>query len=76
MAHSHGKYTDFEGLRERAVALRRRGHSLRQIRDELKIFNNDILNQLVKGEPPPEWSEIWANHNARLYEVTCADASL
>lgn len=27
-------------------------------------------------EPPPEWSEIWANHNARLYEVTCADASL
>ncbi|MFF4547534.1 hypothetical protein ACFY1J_25445 [Streptomyces sp. NPDC001406] len=54
MAHSHGKYTDFEGLRERAVALRRRGYSLRQIRDELKIFNNDILNQLVKGEPPPE----------------------
>ncbi|MFF4564223.1 hypothetical protein [Streptomyces sp. NPDC001435] len=57
MAHSHGKYTDFEGLRERAVALRRRGYSLRQIRDELKIFNNDILNQLVKGEPPPEWTK-------------------
>jgi transcriptional regulator with XRE-family HTH domain len=57
MAHAHGKYTDFEGLRERAVALRRGGHSLRQIRDELKIFNNDILNQLVKGEPPPEWTK-------------------
>ncbi|MEV6022647.1 hypothetical protein [Streptomyces sp. NPDC052036] len=53
MAHAQGKYADFEGLRERAVALRRSGHSLRQIRDELNIFNNDILNQLVKGEPPP-----------------------
>ncbi|MGW7407263.1 hypothetical protein ACWGI9_26690 [Streptomyces sp. NPDC054833] len=57
MAHSHGKYTDFEELRDRAVALRREGYSLRQIRDELKIFNNDILNQLVKGEPPPEWTK-------------------
>lgn len=57
MAHSPGKYADFEGLRERAVALRRAGLSLRQIRDELKIFNNDILNQLVKGEPPPEWTK-------------------
>ncbi|CAM5633488.1 hypothetical protein SVIOM74S_04525 [Streptomyces violarus] len=52
MTHAPGKYADFEGLRERAVALRRSGYSLRQIRDELKIFNNDILNQLVKGEPP------------------------
>ncbi|MFF8999185.1 hypothetical protein ACF1GW_25895 [Streptomyces achromogenes] len=57
MAQTHGKYADFEGLRERAVALRRSGHSLRQIRDELKIFNNDLLNQLVKGEPPPEWTK-------------------
>ncbi|GAA3789719.1 hypothetical protein [Streptomyces chiangmaiensis] len=57
MAHAHGKYADFEGLRERAVALRRSGLSLRQIRDELKVFNNDILNQLVKGEPPPEWTK-------------------
>ncbi|WBO65807.1 helix-turn-helix domain-containing protein [Streptomyces camelliae] len=57
MTHAPGKYADFEGLRERAVALRRAGYSLRQIRDELKIFNNDILNQLVKGEPPPEWTK-------------------
>ncbi|MEV5145968.1 helix-turn-helix domain-containing protein [Streptomyces sp. NPDC052727] len=57
MAHSPGKYADFEGLREQAVALRRAGHSLRQIRDELKIYNNDILNQLVKGEPPPDWTK-------------------
>ncbi|MGW3125286.1 hypothetical protein [Streptomyces sp. NPDC001123] len=57
MAHTPGKYQDIEGLRERAVALRRGGYSLRQIRDELKIFNNDILNRLVKGEPPPEWTK-------------------
>ncbi|MFJ4360287.1 hypothetical protein ACIP25_28880 [Streptomyces massasporeus] len=57
MAHASGKYADFEGLREKAVALRRQGLSLRQIRDELKIYNNDILNQLVKGEPPPAWTK-------------------
>ncbi|MGW0511048.1 helix-turn-helix domain-containing protein [Streptomyces olivaceoviridis] len=57
MAHSPGKYADFETLREQAITLRRAGHSLRQIRGELKIYNNDILNQLVKGEPPPEWTK-------------------
>ncbi|NUV55650.1 hypothetical protein G6W51_22630 [Streptomyces coelicolor] len=57
MAHPTGKYADFEGLREQAVALRRAGYSLRQIREELKIYNNDILNQLVKGEPPPAWTK-------------------
>jgi hypothetical protein len=57
MAQTHGTYADFEGLRERAVALRRSGYSLRQIRDELKIYNNDLLNQLVQGEPPPEWTK-------------------
>ncbi|WP_436840675.1 hypothetical protein [Streptomyces griseoloalbus] len=57
MTHASGTYADFESLRERAVALRRAGYSLRQIRDELKIHNNDILNQLVKGEPPPAWTK-------------------
>ncbi|MFF9604802.1 hypothetical protein ACF1GY_21355 [Streptomyces sp. NPDC014684] len=60
MTHSRGKssrYDDFETLRKRAVALRREGYSLRQIRDELKVFNNDILNRLMKGEPPPEWTK-------------------
>jgi orotate phosphoribosyltransferase-like protein len=57
MTHAPGTYPDFEDLRERAIALRRAGHSLRQIRDELKIFNNDILNQPVKGEPPPQWTK-------------------
>ncbi|WP_406401780.1 hypothetical protein OH805_21925 [Streptomyces sp. NBC_00879] len=57
MTEIHGKYADFEGLREQAIALRREGLSLRQIRDRLKVHNNDILNRLVKGEPPPEWTK-------------------
>ncbi|MEU8990058.1 hypothetical protein AB0C98_27110 [Streptomyces sp. NPDC048558] len=57
MAHALGKYTDFEGLRERAVALRRAGLSRRQIRDRLHVDNNDILNRLLEGEPPPEWTK-------------------
>ena len=56
MAHASGKYADFEGLREQAVALRRAGLSRRQIRDRLHVDNNDILNRLLQGEPPPEWT--------------------
>ncbi|MBA4865358.1 hypothetical protein H1V43_29275 [Streptomyces sp. PSKA54] len=52
-----GKYADFEGLREQAVALRRAGLSRRQIRDRLHVDNNDILNRLLEGEPPPEWTK-------------------
>ena len=43
-------------LREQAVALRRAGLSRRQIRDELKLWNNDKLNRLLRDEPPPEWT--------------------
>ncbi|MFJ8465664.1 hypothetical protein [Streptomyces swartbergensis] len=57
MTHASGKYADFEGLRERAVALRRAGLSRRQIRDRLHVDNNDILNRLLEGEPPPEWTK-------------------
>ncbi|KUO18926.1 hypothetical protein [Streptomyces dysideae] len=57
MAHVQGKYADFEGLREQAVTLRRRGYSLRQIRDELQVHNKEILQRLVEGEPPPEWTK-------------------
>ncbi|WP_149179880.1 hypothetical protein [Streptomyces sp. TRM49041] len=57
MTTATGKYADFETLRTQAVALRREGLSLRQIRDRLGIHNNDILNRLVKGEPPPEWTK-------------------
>jgi transcriptional regulator with XRE-family HTH domain len=56
MAHPQGKYADFEGLPEQVVALRRAGLSRRQIRDRLHIDNNDILNRLLEGEPPPEWT--------------------
>lgn len=49
--------TTFEELRERAIALRRDGLSRRQIRDRLKVSNNDILNRLLEGEPPPAWTK-------------------
>ncbi|MEU6993251.1 hypothetical protein ABZ953_21660 [Streptomyces sp. NPDC046465] len=51
-----GKYGDFEGLRERAVALRREGLSLRQIADELGVRNKETLSRLVQGEPPAVWT--------------------
>ena len=57
MAHSIGKYADFEVLREQAVEPRRAGLSRRQIRDRLHVDNNDILNRLLEGEPPPEWTK-------------------
>ncbi|ARF73016.1 hypothetical protein B7C62_12620 [Kitasatospora albolonga] len=52
-----GKYADFEGLRARAVALRREGLSRRQIRDRLHVDNNNLLNRLLQGEPAPEWTK-------------------
>lgn len=57
MTHASGKYADFEGLREKAVTLRREGLSRRQIRDRLYVDNNDILNRLLEGEPAPEWTK-------------------
>ncbi|MHC5904663.1 hypothetical protein ACVNF4_12260 [Streptomyces sp. S6] len=57
MAHAPDKYTDFEGLRTQAVALRRSGLSRRQIRDRLHVDNNDLLNRLLDGEPAPEWTK-------------------
>ncbi|MET9474736.1 hypothetical protein [Streptomyces sp. NBC_00562] len=57
MTEITSKYADFEDLRKQAVALRREGLSLRQIRDRLHIHNNEILHRLVKGEPAPEWTK-------------------
>lgn len=57
MTSTTSKYADFENLREQAIALRREGLSLRQIRDRLHVDNNDILNRLLEGEPPPEWTK-------------------
>ncbi|WP_415952786.1 hypothetical protein [Streptomyces sp. KLOTTS4A1] len=51
------KYTDFEGLRKQAIALRREGLSLSQIRDTLQVRNKELLQRLVEGEPPPEWTK-------------------
>lgn len=39
------------------MALRRAGLSRRQIRDRLHVDNNDILNRLLEGEPPPAWTK-------------------
>ncbi|MFI1717850.1 helix-turn-helix domain-containing protein [Streptomyces litmocidini] len=57
MTFAISKYADFENLRKQAIALRREGLSRRQIRDRLHIDNNDILNRLLEGEPPPEWTK-------------------
>ncbi|MER7955571.1 hypothetical protein [Streptomyces sp. NPDC096030] len=57
MTSETSRYADFESLREQALALRREGLSLRQIRDRLQVYNNDMLHRLVKGEPPPDWTK-------------------
>lgn len=44
-----------EGLRRRAVELRRAGRSRRQIAEELGVTSNRMLDELVRGEPPAEW---------------------
>ncbi|MGW1932342.1 hypothetical protein [Streptomyces sp. NPDC001919] len=57
MTAESSTYADFEGLRDQALALRREGLSRRRIRDRLHIHNNDLLNRLLEGEPPPEWTK-------------------
>ncbi|MEV0277687.1 hypothetical protein AB0I22_15095 [Streptomyces sp. NPDC050610] len=47
----------FDELREQALTLRKEGFSRRRIRDRLKVNNNDLLNRLLEGEPPPEWTK-------------------
>jgi transcriptional regulator with XRE-family HTH domain len=46
----------FEQLRERAIALRRAGHSRREIKALLGIGSNATLDKALRGEPPPEWT--------------------
>ncbi|MER5255179.1 MULTISPECIES: hypothetical protein [unclassified Streptomyces] len=57
MTEITSKYADFEGLRERAIALRREGLSLRQISEELGVRNKETLSRLVQGEPPAAWTK-------------------
>jgi hypothetical protein len=48
--------TGGSGLRERAIALRRSGRSRREIKQILGITSNATLNDVLSGEPPPEWT--------------------
>ena len=51
-----GTTSSTERLRERAIALRRAGHSRREIKDILGIGSNATLDRALRGEPPPEWT--------------------
>jgi hypothetical protein len=55
-ARQPGRGEAFEQLRERAIALRRSGHSRREIKAMLDIRSNTTLNEVLHGEPPPEWT--------------------
>jgi len=45
-----------ENRREQAIALRRAGKSRREIKEILGIGSNTTMNELLAGEPPPEWT--------------------
>ena len=45
-----------DGRREQAIALRRAGRSRREIKKILGVGSNQTLNELLAGEPPPEWT--------------------
>jgi transcriptional regulator with XRE-family HTH domain len=51
-----GRGAAFEQLREQAIALRRAGHSRREIKTQLRITSNATLDKALRGEPPPEWT--------------------
>ena len=48
---------DFPSIREQAITLRRAGKSRREIKEILRIGSNQTLNEALKGEPPPEWTQ-------------------
>jgi transposase len=45
-----------DGRREQAITLRRAGKSRREIKEILGVGSNATLNELLAGEPPPEWT--------------------
>jgi transcriptional regulator with XRE-family HTH domain len=47
---------DREQLRQKAIALRRAGQSIRQIKQVLGPIGNVTLSDALRGEPPPEWT--------------------
>jgi predicted transcriptional regulator len=46
----------FGQLRVQAIELRRSGKSRREIKEILKITSNHVLNEVLRGEPPPDWT--------------------
>mgnify|MGYP002404080148 CR=1 FL=1 len=50
------RHRDIDLKREQAVALRRAGKSIRQIRQILGPVGNRTLSEALRGEPPPEWT--------------------
>src|SRR5262249_36721828 len=48
--------TSLAELRGHAVALRRAGKSRREIKEMLAIGSNWTLNEVLRGEPPPQWT--------------------
>ena len=48
--------TQLEQLRVQAVELRRSGKSRREIKEILRVGSNQTLNELLRGEPPPDWT--------------------
>jgi transposase len=48
--------TSLAELRSQAVALRRAGKSRREIKEMLAITSNWTLNEVLRGEPPPQWT--------------------
>jgi hypothetical protein len=51
-----GHVRDHEQLRQQAVALRRAGKSVRQIKQILGPIGKRTLSDALRGEPPPEWT--------------------
>jgi transcriptional regulator with XRE-family HTH domain len=45
-----------EQLRVQAIELRRAGKSRREIKELLQITSNHVLNEALRGEPPPDWT--------------------
>ena len=43
-------------MRVQAVELRRSGKSRREIKEILRVGSNQTLNELLRGEPPPDWT--------------------
>jgi hypothetical protein len=50
------KRRNLDQLRGQAVALRRAGKSVRQIKEILGPIGNGALHEALRGEPPPGWT--------------------